>query len=91
MGEAKQRMKLAAPSGAHKAFHADFADLMKKHLADEPAEIVLAIAAYAVGQIIAMQDQRRITPRMAMEIVSRNIEAGNAHAIQSLDSTEGNA
>lgn len=84
-------LKVVDPSHAHKAFYADFAEMMKKHLADEPAEVVLAIASYVVGQIIAMQDQRRITPDMAMQIVSRNIEAGNTHAIQAVTNTEGNA
>jgi hypothetical protein len=92
MGKAKQRrMNPTAPTEAHKAFHTDFAVLMKKYLADEPAEVVLAIAAYSVGQLIAMQDQRRITPAMALAIVSRNIEAGNAHAIQAVTNSEGNA
>ena len=84
-------MKQINPSSAHQDFHADFAALLKKHFAQEPAETLLAVAAYAVGQLVAMQDQRRMTPSMAMEIVARNIEAGNAHALQYLNNTEGSA
>lgn len=91
MGEAKHRMTVKPPSAAHKGFHVDFAALLKKHFADENADVLLAIASYAVGQLVALQDQRKLTPAMAMEIVARNIEAGNADAIGGLDNTRGNA
>lgn len=42
-----------------------------------PAEL-LALLSHTVGACIAMQDQRRMTGNMAMEIVAKNIEAGNA-------------
>jgi hypothetical protein len=45
---------------------------------------ILAIAAYTLGQLIALQDQRAVTPAMAMEIVASNIEAGNGHVIEGL-------
>ena len=48
------------------------------------AERILCVMAYTVGQLIAMQDQRSITPGRAMLIVSANIEAGNGDAINAL-------
>ena len=42
---------------------------------------MMALAAYTTGQIMAMQDARRWTPALVMEVVAKNIEAGNAQAI----------
>lgn len=52
---------------------------------------ILAIASYTVGQLVALQDQRTVTPAMAMEIVASNIEAGNLHVIEGLLDTGGSA
>ena len=41
----------------------------------------MALAAYTTGQIMAMQDARRWTPALAMEVVAKNLEEGNAQAI----------
>lgn len=49
---------------------------------DLSAEELLAVAAAFVGQMIALQDQTKITPEQAMDLVARNIEAGNMAAIQ---------
>jgi hypothetical protein len=43
---------------------------------------ILAILAYTTGQTIAYCDQRKLTPEQAMDIVARNIELGNAAAIE---------
>lgn len=45
---------------------------------------LLAIAAHLVGQLIAMQDQRTMTPAQAMALVSSNLEAGNAEMLEQL-------
>ncbi len=45
---------------------------------------MLAIAAYTVGQLIALQDQRTMTPEAAMAVVTQNVEAGNRHVIEGL-------
>jgi hypothetical protein len=67
------------------ARHTAFLDQMKAALGDSgkdlPAEELLAVASQFVGMLVAQQDQRRYTPAMAMEIVARNIEIGNATAI----------
>lgn len=76
-------MKNYNPTLQQKKFHRDFATLMKKHLAKEPPEVLLAIAAHAVGQLIALQDKRTMTGEKAMQIVLENIHAGNQHMISS--------
>lgn len=61
-------------------------DMMQAELKkdDIPAHHVLAIFAYTMGQLIAMQDQRRFTSAQVMDLVSKNVEAGNRHAIEGL-------
>lgn len=50
---------------------------------------VLAIAANMVGKILAMQDQRKITPAKAMEVVAKNLELGNAQVIEEIRTATG--
>lgn len=52
---------------------------------------LLAIAANMVGKLIAMQDQRTITPRRAMDLVVMNLEIGNQQVMASISNTKGNA
>jgi hypothetical protein len=59
--------------------------------ADMPVQRILAIVSQFVGQLIALQDQRKVTPDMAMQIVSENIEIGNAAALLTLNNPEGSA
>lgn len=68
------------------ARHTAFLDQLKAALGDSgkdlPAEDLLAVASQFVGMLIAVQDQRRFTPSMAMDIIANNIEIGNASAIK---------
>lgn len=48
------------------------------------ADEILAVLSHMVGQVVAMQDQRRYTPDSVMHLVSMNIERGNEEAIASL-------
>jgi phage gp37-like protein len=68
------------PTPAHTAFRNDTVALLKKHEHLSAVEM-LAVTSILVGQLIALQDQRTMTPAQAMEIVSRNIEIGNMGAI----------
>ena len=43
-------------------------------------------AANMVGKLLAMQDQRKFTAEVAMEIVAMNIERGNAQVSDALRS-----
>lgn len=44
----------------------------------------LAVASYLVGQLIALQDQRTMTPAMAFAIVQANLQAGNEGVVNDL-------
>lgn len=65
--------------------HKKFMDDLKAQIPPEmPAQEILAITSQFVGQLIAMQDQRIMTPDQAMQIVGQNIEIGNAAAIATI-------
>jgi len=52
---------------------------------------LLALLSHTVGACIAMQDQRRMTRDMALDIVFKNIEAGNQETISGLMASKGRA
>lgn len=84
-------MKLQKPTAQHAAFRDEMIAVLKKHTAILPAVECLAVAAYTVGQLIALQDQRKVSPAMAFEIVAQNIEQGNADIISDLGEHKGTA
>lgn len=84
-------LKRTAPNDAHLAFRNDALELLRRHAGATDPTHLLAIASHMVGQIIAMLDQRAISPDMAMHIVMTNIEAGNAEVISQLTGTMGRA
>jgi hypothetical protein len=45
---------------------------------------LLAVAANMLGKIVALQDQRAMTPDQAMDIVIANLQIGNDQAIKNL-------
>lgn len=73
------------PTPQHKAFREDVIEVLRKHAGHLDAKDMLAFASHLTGQIIAMQDQRTVTREMALEIVMRNIEVGNAEVIDGLN------
>ncbi len=75
-------MKRLEPSEKHKQIRDALLDLMRKEMAETPADEILAIVSYTVGQLVAMQDATKCTLDVAMEIVATNIEAGNQDAIK---------
>lgn len=77
-------LKKAEPRPEHREFREAFLKVLDAHAGALPAVEMLALTAYAVGQIVALQDQREITPNQAMQLVLRNIEQGNADAIGNL-------
>jgi hypothetical protein len=84
--------RIVKPSSVNVAFRDEMIVLLRKHAGEQPAHEMLAVAAYTVGQILALQDQRTMTKDRAMEIVFRNLEVGNRDAISTLlNSTGGNA
>lgn len=69
--------KSELPTARLMEFRNDMLDVLSKHAGDLQANQMLSMAAYFVGQLIALQDQRTMTPAMAMDLVSINIEKGN--------------
>ena len=63
------------------AFRSDLLAVLNKHAGALDASEMMALAAYTTGQIMAMQDARKWSPSQAMDVVAKNIEAGNAQAI----------
>lgn len=76
------------PNDEDQKFMMDMKAAMPPNMSDQR---ILAIAAQFVGQLIALQDKRKLTPEMAMQIVSENIEIGNQAALLTLTSPEGSA
>lgn len=76
----------------HEIAYQELTEILRKHAGHLSGVEMLAIAANMVGKIIAMQDQRKVSPAMAMEIVARNIEVGNKHIIGNIKTeSEGSA
>lgn len=74
-------MKTKQATPALEGFRDDFIAILNKHTGHLDSSEMLAVASYTVGQMVAMMDQRKFTPDAVMELVAKNIEAGNAQAI----------
>lgn len=79
------KVKTKAPTPDMEAFRDDLIAVLRKHAGALGASDMMALAAYTTGQIMAMQDARWWTPELALEIVAKNIEAGNTQAILDAD------
>lgn len=80
----KTPLKNLAPSAQHLAFRRALEECIRKEALTMQADEILAVLSHMVGQVIAMQDQRRYSSEAVMHLVSLNIEGGNAEAIASL-------
>jgi hypothetical protein len=76
--------KTTEPTAAHLAYRHAIEQAMRDHGATLDALELLAITSHLVGQLIALQDRRKVTPALALEVVQRNLEQGNAEVIASL-------
>ena len=83
-------MKSLEPTAAHLAFMNDLKGAIARHT-NLNAQEMLAVTAQLVGNLIALQDQRTMTPEMPMAVVSENIEVGNRVAVEGLLNTKGTA
>lgn len=81
-------MKTIIADEQHKLFITEFQELMKKHLANVPSHHILAVVSNIVGRVIAVQDQRMMTPDRAMQLVRENIERGNQQALEQLNALD---
>lgn len=73
----------------HEVAFQDIVALVRKHAGKLTSLEMLAIAANMLGKLVAMQDQRTVTPDKAMEIVVKNLELGNNQALEQLKSASG--
>lgn len=83
-------MRITA-TDSHEAFRQEFVELLRKHTGHLSAIETLAAASQAVGQIIAMQNQRKFTKIDLMDTVFKNIEIGNEAMVEFVKSTKGSA
>lgn len=73
----------------HEIAYQDLAALMARHADKMTALELLAVAANLVGKLVAMQDQRKVTPELAMKIVAENLEFGNQQALEQVMQSQG--
>jgi len=76
-------------SSAYEVAFQSILDLIREHEDFVTSVELLAIAANIVGKLIALQNQNEITPDEVMEIVSKNIEIGNAQALDEMNNHNG--
>lgn len=82
-------MKLAKLE--HEVAYDDICALVSKHAGKLTALELLAVASNMVGKLVAMQDQRTVSPEWAMETVTKNLEQGNREVLQQLHQSKGTA
>ncbi|MBG6199642.1 hypothetical protein [Roseibium album] len=81
-------MKYAVPSNTHFTLRQELIGVLCKYQDTLcPAEL-LAVSSQVVGNLIALQDETRLSPEHAIEIVMYNIEEGNRAALGDLDQTD---
>jgi len=83
----KTKVHMARPE--HEVAYQELVALIAKHATKMTPLEILAVAANAVGKIIALQDQRATTPEMALEVVKANIEFGNETVLNNLKVSTG--
>lgn len=85
------KMRRHEPSPAARGFRNDVIVVLRKYADNLGAMGMLAVTAHLVGQLVAMQDQRKMTSAQAMELVASNIEVGNASVVNGLANPLGGA
>lgn len=78
------KTKFVAPTAQHLAFRHALEAAIAQHGATLDAVDLLAVTSHLVGQLIALQDQRRYTPALVMQMVQSNIEQGNSEVVNGL-------
>jgi len=84
-------MSLRQARPEHEVAYQDLCVLLNRHADKLSALELLAVAANMLGKLLALQDQRKVTPTQAMEIVAQNIERGNQQALAQVMQSRGNA
>lgn len=84
-------MSLHQAKPEHEVAYQDLCALVNKHADRLSALELLAVAANMLGKLVALQDQRKVTPAMAMEVVAQNIEHGNQQVLAQIAQSKGSA
>jgi uncharacterized protein YejL (UPF0352 family) len=71
-------------SPEHEAMYQEIIAVLRKHEDSVDGVETLALLANLIGKLMAFQDQRKYTPEMLLQLISTNLETGNAQAIASL-------
>lgn len=83
--------KVVTPKAEHEVVYQELVALCNRHAKHLSSLEVLAIASNMVGKLVALQDQRTISPELAMRTVAKNLELGNQQVIEQLLNTKGSA
>lgn len=62
------------------AYH-EICALVDRHAANLSLLEMIAVASNIVGKLMAMQDQRTVTPEMMIELVRINMKIGSVEAV----------
>lgn len=84
-------MSLHLANPEHEVLYQELLKLVNKHARKLDALEMLAVASNMLGKMVAMQDQRTVSPAMAMEVVAQNIEQGNKQVLDQLTGSRGRA
>ena len=84
-------MSLHFAKPEHEVAYQDMCQLVARHANKLTSLELLAVAANMLGKLVALQDQRTISPAMVMEIVVKNVEHGNKQVLDELAKSKGSA
>ncbi len=75
------KTKLQTASPTMRAALAATLDAIRPYADELGDQGMIAVLAYTLGQLVALSDQRKLTPPQASELIHANIYQGNTDAI----------
>lgn len=78
------KMKMVKPPKRIVRARMKILDATRTVAGDLSSEELLAVLSYTVGQCLALQDQRSMTPEQGIALIQHNIQQGNLDAIQNI-------
>jgi hypothetical protein len=83
------KTKSVGPNEKHLRLRKALEGALRDAGADLQADEILALTAHFLGQLIALQDQRKYNSEMIMTLVTENIQQGNDEAVAKLRNETG--
>lgn len=83
------KMASSKPSEDMKAFISELRSTVDRHREKLPGQHLLAGLAHVTGMLVALQDQRVMTPDIAMKVVQANMVEGHKTALKRVMSAGG--